>query len=103
MPAVRGADRNGSAARPAGNRVRFCRLRRTDTAMRMRVTVILPSGEVLGDSDEDPRYMENHADRPEVQQASAVGLGRVTRFSTTVREEMMYVAVPVFEERAVAA
>ena len=30
-----------------------------------RITVILPSGKVVGDSDEDPATMDNHADRPE--------------------------------------
>ncbi len=34
-----------------------------------RFTAIRPDGKVLGDSDEDPAMMENHADRPEVIQA----------------------------------
>ncbi len=34
-----------------------------------RFTVILPSGLVIGDSDQDPNTMENHADRPEIKVA----------------------------------
>jgi len=39
--------------------------------------------------------MENHSDRPEVAAALAGRTGRSVRYSTTVREQMMYVAVPV--------
>src|SRR5512138_1626804 len=35
----------------------------------MRLTVILPDGEVLCDSSNDPSRMENHADRAEVREA----------------------------------
>jgi len=31
-----------------------------------RLTVILPSGQVLGDSEAEPARMENHGDRPEI-------------------------------------
>ena len=41
--------------------------RRADT----RYTLIAPDGRVLADSQEDPARMENHATRPEVQQARA--------------------------------
>jgi len=63
-----------------------------------RITLLLPSGEVLGDSEEDPARMENHADRPEVRTALAGGVGRATRFSFTLQQEMMYVALPVFAD-----
>jgi two-component system phosphate regulon sensor histidine kinase PhoR len=60
-----------------------------------RVTIIAPDGTVLGDSIEDPSTMENHAARPEVKDALASGIGESTRFSTTLNQQMMYVAVPV--------
>jgi two-component system phosphate regulon sensor histidine kinase PhoR len=60
-----------------------------------RVTLIAVNGTVLGDSYEDPATMENHATRPEVVDALASGLGESTRYSTTLGEQMMYVAVPV--------
>lgn len=60
-----------------------------------RVTVIASDGTVLADSDDDPARMENHGARPEVQAAFARGRGRATRFSATVRRELVYVAVRV--------
>lgn len=69
----------------------------------MRITVILPSGEVIGESARDPRWLENHKDRPEIRQAMRGGVGRGTRFSTTLQEELMYVAVPMHRGGAVAA
>ncbi len=66
-----------------------------------RVTIIAPDGTVLGDSLEDPAIMENHAARPEVMDALANGIGESTRFSTTLNEQMMYVAVTVTDHGAV--
>ena len=60
-----------------------------------RITIIAPDGTVLGDSIEDPTTMENHSTRPEVMDALASGIGESTRYSTTLKEQMMYVAVPV--------
>jgi two-component system phosphate regulon sensor histidine kinase PhoR len=60
-----------------------------------RVTIISPTGVVLGDSAEDPARMENHLNRPEVQSALTKGLGIETRFSRTLAFRMMYAAVPV--------
>ncbi len=60
-----------------------------------RVTIIALNGTVLGDSQEDPATMDNHATRPEVIDALASGLGESTRYSTTLGEMMMYVAVPI--------
>jgi len=63
----------------------------TDT----RVTIIALDGTVLGDSEEDPAAMENHATRPEIRDALGTGLGESTRYSTTLGQKMMYVVVPV--------
>ena len=59
-----------------------------------RITVIDPKGVVLADSEEDPARMENHRERPEVKEAMEGKVGVSVRFSTTLREEMLYVAVP---------
>lgn len=63
--------------------------------IKTRITIIAPSGKVLADSEKDPHLMENHNDRPEVKQAKIKGSGKSLRFSTTVKEEMLYVAIPV--------
>ncbi len=60
-----------------------------------RVTLIAPDGTVLGDTDQDPSAMENHSSRPEVIAALASGVGRAIRYSATLHENMMYVAVLV--------
>lgn len=60
-----------------------------------RVTIIALDGTVLGDSEEDPSAMENHANRPEIVDALATGVGESTRYSTTLGQKMMYVAVPI--------
>jgi two-component system phosphate regulon sensor histidine kinase PhoR len=64
--------------------------------MQTRVTLIAADGRVLGDSDLEGQALadvENHLQRPEVQQARAQGVGVVARYSTTVRIEMLYAAV----------
>src|SRR4030095_15266708 len=64
--------------------------------METRVTLIGADGRVLGDSDLEEQALtevENHLQRPEVQQARAQGVGVVARYSTTVRIEMLYAAV----------
>jgi len=55
-----------------------------------RITVIARDGRVLGDSSEASANMENHAGRPEVVEALRSGSGTATRYSTTVRYEMLY-------------
>ena len=63
-----------------------------------RITLIAIDGTVLGDTDQDPATMENHATRPEVIAALASGVGQATRYSATLHENMMYVAVPVTDQ-----
>ena len=62
-----------------------------------RFTVILPSGGVAGDSDEDPAAMDNHADRPEFLGALKENRGASLRHSITLDKDFMYVAVPMKE------
>lgn len=65
----------------------------------MRVTYVAPDGEVLGDSDHEPGTMDNHADREEVREALASGLGKSIRHSGTLDENMLYVAYAVHSEQ----
>jgi two-component system phosphate regulon sensor histidine kinase PhoR len=68
-----------------------------------RITVVRPDGTVLGDSQEDPARMENHADRPEIMAALQGEVGKSIRYSHTVQQEMMYVAVPMTVKEGIAA
>ena len=61
-----------------------------------RVTFISPDGKVVGDSDENPERMDNHADRPEVRDALAGKAGSSVRYSNTLNANLMYVAHPVY-------
>jgi two-component system phosphate regulon sensor histidine kinase PhoR len=70
---------------------RICRELERDLGV--RITVIALDGKVLGDSEESSTAMENHGTRPEVLEALAKGAGASTRYSTTVRHEMLYQAV----------
>lgn len=60
-----------------------------------RITAVLPTGDVVGDSQEDPAVMDNHADRPEVMEAMAGGVGEEIRYSHTLHSNSVYVAIPV--------
>ncbi len=60
-----------------------------------RVTIINRDGVVLADTEKDPSVMESHKIRPEVVDALSGGVGKSTRFSITLEETMLYVALPV--------
>ena len=60
-----------------------------------RVTIVLPWGKVIGDSDNDPARMDNHLDRPEVAAALEGSRGVSARYSPTLGKEMMYLALPL--------
>jgi two-component system phosphate regulon sensor histidine kinase PhoR len=72
-------------------------------SLSLRLTVILSSGQVVADTSEDPQQMDNHGDRPEVQEVLRGGIGRSTRFSHTLGEQLTYVAVPLRRGDEVAA
>jgi len=64
----------------------------------LRLTVIEDNGNVLFDSEKsllETEEMDNHANRPEVSLALEGAVGEETRFSDTLRIDMLYVALPV--------
>ena len=60
-----------------------------------RITVVLPSGKVIGDSDADPNEMVNHGDRGEIKEALASGVGYFIHHSYTLHEDRIYAAVRI--------
>lgn len=70
-------------------------VRRMAAAGRMRITIIAPDGVVLADSQADAGSMSSHRARPEIDQAVREGLGVAIRGSTTVGQELLYVAQSV--------
>jgi len=63
------------------------------------ITVILPSGAVIGDSKEDPFRMGNQASYPELQEALTDVVGVSIRYDFELKKEMMHVAIPVEMEK----
>lgn len=66
------------------------------TVIKARVTLIAPSGTVIGDSDVGQArlsQLENHLQRLEVQEALKNGSGSSLRYSDTLRTSMLYTAV----------
>ncbi len=59
---------------------------------RMRVTLISPDGDVLYESDANAEDMDNHLERPEVQEALQGGNGEAHRESLTLSEDTYYYA-----------
>ncbi|OZT77228.1 two-component system histidine kinase PnpS [Salinicoccus roseus] len=68
--------------------------------IQMRFTVVDTGGEVLADSENDPGEMNNHFDRPEIQDVlqQEEEFGESIRYSTTQDFNMMYVALPLVSE-----
>ncbi|MEI6306662.1 MAG: ATP-binding protein [Deltaproteobacteria bacterium] len=65
-------------------------------AIKARVTLLAPDGTAIGDSDvgqERLAQVENHLQRPEVQEALNNGSGSAVRYSDTVRTSMLYAAM----------
>ena len=60
-----------------------------------RLTIISPEGVVFADSEKNPTLMENHKNRIEIIQAIKNGVGTSLRYSASVKEEMLYVAMPI--------
>ncbi len=67
-----------------------------------RVTVVLPDGKVVGDSEKMPAHMKNHMDREEIQDAYQGNVGVIVRYSDTLEQDMMYVAFPLKVDKAMA-
>jgi len=57
-----------------------------------RITLIAEDGTVLCDSDADPAGMENHLNRPEVEQAALSDTGASIHFSSTLKTDFLYFA-----------
>jgi two-component system phosphate regulon sensor histidine kinase PhoR len=68
-----------------------------------RITVILADGTVIGDSRETPGLMNNHAGRPEIVTALSGQTGQSLRFSKTLMQRMLYVAVPIRDSQSIVA
>ncbi len=67
----------------------------------LRLTIILPDGNVIGDSEKNPKQMDNHLDRPEIIEAKSSLNGLSIRYSYTLKKNMMYRAIPVYKNKKI--
>lgn len=74
----------------------YCKLSGRES--QTRITVILSDGKVVADSNENPESMELHHKRLEVAEALKGDVGVSVRFSKTLSQKMLYVAIPLFEK-----
>jgi two-component system, OmpR family, phosphate regulon sensor histidine kinase PhoR len=90
--------------KPVGDLLRHGKVAEVDVlckelgrSSKTRITVVLPSGEVIGDSNEAPRDMDNHGNRAEILKALGGKVGCSQRYSSTEQEERIYLAVPLMQ------
>jgi two-component system phosphate regulon sensor histidine kinase PhoR len=62
-----------------------------------RITFIRMDGLVLIDTSIDPGELENHLTRPEVQAALHGNASSIVRYSTSLKQSMLYTASPVYQ------
>lgn len=72
------------------------RTRRLAARISTRITVIRHDGVVIADSEVPPSSLDNHARRPEILAATPGLPGVAVRYSDSLEQNMMYVAVPVY-------
>ena len=73
----------------------------TASASRARLTFIGVDGIVWGDTERDGHHlrdMDNHRNRPEVQEALTGRIGTIDRYSDTVMTTLRYLALPVVRD-----
>ncbi len=66
--------------------------------IKCRISVVKANGKVLADSErsqDEVSVMENHRNRPEVRTALGDETGVDTRYSSTLKTDMLYVAMPL--------
>jgi two-component system phosphate regulon sensor histidine kinase PhoR len=68
------------------------------TNTNVRMTIINPQGDVIYESVQDLGDLENHKNRPEILGALEGNQMTEVRFSNTIKDEMIYVATPYFDE-----
>lgn len=81
MPAAEIAGRAGELAKSA----------------HVRLTLIDAAGRVTADSGVGDGEMDDHVNRSEIQEARLRGVGTAIRYSHTLKQEMLYVAIPLRE------
>lgn len=70
-------------------------IRKLANSTNTRITLIDPDGAVASDTQApNPGMMPNHSGIPEVKQALEGKTGKAKRFSNTIKQDVLYIAVP---------
>src|SRR5690606_13116787 len=59
---------------------------------KIRITIIEKDGNVIFDSEKNPKYMGNHKNRPEILELQSNTIGKSLRHSESSNEDMLYVS-----------
>ncbi|MCK5097833.1 MAG: HAMP domain-containing protein, partial [Desulfobacteraceae bacterium] len=78
-------------------------LRELSSQADTRFTIIQTTGKVIGDSGADIAILENHSSRPEIHLALKGEKGVSMRYSDTLNKNMMYIALPMFNNDKIVA
>lgn len=77
------------------------RVKHISETIQARITIIDINGKVVLESDADPHEMENHKERFELKKALNGEVGSAIRYSATIHQEMLYVAVPILQNNRI--
>lgn len=77
------------------------RVKQISETIQARITIIDINGKVVLESDANPHEMENHKERFELRKALNGEIGSAIRYSATVHQEMLYVAVPIIQNNRI--
>jgi len=73
--------------------------------IKCRLTIVNNQGKVLADSEKsesDVLKMESHSQRPEIKTALTGAIGEEIRYSSTLKMDMLYVALPLQDKGQIA-
>ena len=72
--------------------------------IKARLTIVDNKGKVLAESEKsevDVLRMSSHADRPEIKAALAGGIGEEIRYSSTLKIDMLYISLPIWDNNEI--
>ena len=70
--------------------------------LNLRITILLPNGVVISESNSSAREIENYLKLTEVAAALEGMDGSEIRFNQSIGSDMLYVAIPIFDQQAVS-
>lgn len=72
-------------------------IKKISNSVDLRITILDLSGNVIADSWENASELDNHLERQEIQAAFHSDYATAIRYSTTINQNMLYVAVPFYQ------